>query len=663
MLALLLAGCANRTVAPDDSASVDANASLMAEPTPSEWTTGPVWHFVQSRRDGTIEREFRVRVTDQPEQACSSGDWRAPGALILAALQSIAAGITGTVTTAARLRATRTWSAMSGFGGKHVRRREGADVPRRSRAVSLSRSVGLAVGVLVSSLLPPAGFAQVDGSLDPAFGSPADAGRIAFSIVSRDPADTPGSLNWAQVTPFKVLPRRDGSAIVWSNAATPYDLPISAPTVPVAIRIRADGTWDTTWGASGGGRTVIYVGEDYNWRAADAVTTADGGMAVVGTIDNPDGSSDIAVWRFLENGQIFAGFGTNGLRRLRRGGLPSDAGKVLHRADLDLLGQGFPSPDLLIVGANIRDGLMGVHDLGLIIMDELGSVCPSSVAACGNVVGGNVGSPSEWRMLRLGSALCPNGGDVDVADLTKFDAGVSDAIPVLIRGCGDTAVVKHTIIGNVGGSSWGWTTNTGYANSGRSLVTFGTGFRVDGNAIVHAPLPGVALGSESLVIAGARAQADGSQPRLMAARLDRTSFTAATYDADPPGDPWTSPGAYADALLVQPDGKLILGGGGALSSWTFGDGLLMRLNADLSPDAAFGNLSVSLPGRQLYGYPIGGTDRDNRVNAMALTADGKLLLAGYVYASNDGNSRYGSVMRVRLQGDRLFTNGFDPVPQ
>ncbi|WP_386071317.1 hypothetical protein ACFJIW_11980 [Tahibacter sp. UC22_41] len=247
----------------------------------------------------------------------------------------------------------------------------------------------------MSFLLPPAGFAQVDGSLDPAFGSPGDPGRIAFSIVSRDPADTTGSLNWAQVTPFKVLPRADGSAIVWSNAATPYDLPISAPTVPVAIRVLADGTWDTTWGASGGGRTVIYVGEDYNWRAADAVTTSDGGMAVVGTIDNPDGSSDIAVWRFRENGQIVAGFGTNGVRRLRRGGLPSDEGKVLHRADLDLVGSGIPSSDLLIVGANIRDGLMGVHGLGLVILDELGSVCPSSLASCGNVVGGDVDWPAN----------------------------------------------------------------------------------------------------------------------------------------------------------------------------------------------------------------------------------------------------------------------------
>ncbi len=522
----------------------------------------------------------------------------------------------------------------------------------------MSHPFRLAAGFVVFSLLPSLAVAQLDSSLDPTFG---DAGRSAFAIVSRDPVDTPGALDWAQVTPFKVLPRGDGSAIVWSNAATPYDLPISTSSVPVAVRILANGTWDTSWGASGGGRTVIYVGEDYSWRANDAVSTPDGGMAVVGTIDNPDGSSDMAVWKFTANGLADAGFGNGGLRRLRRGGLPSDAGKALHLTDLDLIGTGNPIPDLLIVAGNVRDGLAGPHGLGLVIMDLNGTLCPSSLPGCGTVIGGDAGLSSEWGMLRIGTDLCPNGADIDVVDLTKFDAGVSEAIPVLIRGCGNTAVVKHTVMGNNGGN-WRWTTNLAYANNGRSLVTFGPGFMVDGNALVHAPVAGLPLGGESLVIAGFRAQPDRSQPLMMAARLDRTSFTAVTYDADPPGDPWLSPGAYADTLLVQPDGKLVLGGGMALSSWTFGDSLLMRLNADLTPDGSFGNLSASLPGRQIYGYQIGGSDRDNRINAMALTPDGKLLVAGYAYASNDGNARYGSVMRMRLEGDRIFAYGFERLP-
>jgi uncharacterized delta-60 repeat protein len=521
----------------------------------------------------------------------------------------------------------------------------------------MTRTVRFASAFVVFTLLPSLGVAQLDSSLDPAFGS---AGRAAFAVVSRDPAETPGAPNWAQVAPFKVLPRGDGSSIVWSNAATPYDLPISTSSVPVAVRVLANGTLDPAWGASGGGRTVIFVGEDYAWRANDAVSTPDGGTAVVGTIDNPDGSSDMAVWRFTSAGLADLTFGVNGVRRLRRGGLPSDAGKALHLAELDLLGNGNPIPDLLIVGGNVRDGLSGPHVLGLAVMSLSGELCPSFAASCGNVIGGDAGLPTEWGMLRIGTDLCPNGADIDVADLTKFDAGVADAIPVLIRGCGDTAVVKHTVMGNNGGN-WRWTTNAAYDNAGRSLVKFGPGFRMDGNAIVHAPTT-QPLGSESLVIAGARSQPDGSQPVMMLARLSRSSFSAVSYDADPPGDPWLSPGAYADALVVQPDGKLIVGGGMALSSWSFGDTLLMRLNADLSPDPSFGNLSASLPGRQIYGYPLGGVDRDNRANAMALTPDGKLVVAGYAYASSDGNARYGTVMRMLIEGDRIFANGFDASP-
>lgn len=77
VLVLLLAGCANRSAAPDRPAILEDNASLMSEPTPPEWTTGAVWHFVQSGRNGAVEREFTVRVTGRPEQTCSAGDWRA----------------------------------------------------------------------------------------------------------------------------------------------------------------------------------------------------------------------------------------------------------------------------------------------------------------------------------------------------------------------------------------------------------------------------------------------------------------------------------------------------------------------------------------------------------------------------------------------------------
>lgn len=501
--------------------------------------------------------------------------------------------------------------------------------------------------------------ARADGQLDTSFGSAFD-GRMAFAIPSRDPAETPGVLAWAQMTPFKILPLGDGSMIVLSNVATPYDLPISAPSVPVAVRIDRNGVWDPAWGVSGGGRSVIYVGEDYTWNANDAALLPDGGIAIVGTIWNPDGSSDMAVWKLRADGAIDTTFGVNGLRHLRRyGSLPSDAGKAIALVDVDIVGSGARLPFLAIAG-NVRDGLSGKHTLGVILVTEDGYLCPITLGGCGTVAGGANPVDGEWGMLRVDTGLCPNDATIDVADVIGFPAGVGTAIPIAIRGCGDTGVVKHTRIGNTA-TGWRWTVNTGYANQGRSLIHFAAGLMVEVNSLVLAPNSG-ALGNESMAIGGFVANADRSFPNILAARITRDTIATATYGMQAAGSPWMSPGVYADLITVQPDGKLLLGGGFALSSWTAGDAMLMRLMPDLSPDASFGNFSVSTPGRMPYGYSIAGTDRDNRANAMALTPDGKLAFAGYVHASSDGNSRYGSVMRVLLQSDRIFANGYDNSP-
>ncbi|HEY6942918.1 hypothetical protein [Dokdonella sp.] len=497
--------------------------------------------------------------------------------------------------------------------------------------------------------------AHAGGELDATFG---DGGRMLYAIASRDPAQTPGALAWAQVSPLKVLPLGDGRSIVLANAATPYDVPISTESVPVAVRIGADGSWDTSYGI--GGRALVYVGEDYDWRASDAVLLPDGRVVVVGTIDNPDGSSDMAVWALAPGGEPDTTFGVGGLTRLHRGGVPSDAGKAIALLDVDLAGTGSAST-VLVVAGNIRDGLAGPHTLGAAILSLDGYLCPSGLAGCGNVVGGaGDGYSGEWRMLRIDTDLCPNDADIDVADLTGFAAGVSTAIPIAIRGCGDTGVIKHTRIGNFGGA-WAWGASGAYGNQSRSLIGFGPGLAVEVNAIASAPTSGDA-GNESIVVAGFVANADRSFPAILAARVTRDAITTATYGMEIPGDPWQSPGAYAGAIVVQADGKAVLGGGYAAGDWTYGDAMLMRVNADLTPDDSFGSLAASLPGRMGYGYTIGGSDRDNRADTLALTPDGKLLFAGYAYASDDGQSRYGSVMRVLQQGDRIFANAFDGSP-
>lgn len=516
-----------------------------------------------------------------------------------------------------------------------------------SQLSSLFRTLSLAL-----LLAANCGAVWAGGELDTSFGN--GSGKMSFSIISADPSGTPGVPPWSQVSPFKILALGDGRSLVLANAATPYDIPISASNVITVVRITANGELDTSYGNAG--RAVIEVGEDYSWRGSDAVLLSGDSVAIVGTIDNPDNSSDMAVWKITANGAPDNAFGIAGLRRLRRGGLPSDAGKAIALATVD-----FDGPvEMLVVAGNVRDGLSGNHSLGAMLISQVtGNICQMSLT-CGNVVGGDVGLATEWMMLRIDSYLCPDGGDIDVADLAVFPSSFGIQIPIVLRGCGDTAVVKQTLIRS---SSHAWGPDTGYPHDSRFLISFGSGFKTVANAIVHAPFESssASTGQASFVVAGYRANADGSQPVMLVARSDPwgNGNVIVTYDFQATGSPWLSSGAYADSVLVQPNGRVLLGGGYAQSTFTYGDAAIMRLTPDLLPDDSFGGLSASLPGRNGYGHYGNGSDRDNRLNSMALTADGKLVFAGYMYASDDGASRYGSVMRVKLQSDRIFYNGFE----
>jgi uncharacterized delta-60 repeat protein len=77
----------------------------------------------------------------------------------------------------------------------------------------------------------------------------------------------------------------------------------------------------------------------------------------------------------------------------------------------------------------------------------------------------------------------------------------------------------------------------------------------------------------------------------------------------------------AKAVLVQPDGKILVAGY-AFSAAGNSDFLLMRLNADGSPDAGFGSGGI-------VRTPVGAGE--DIANAMVRQPDGRIVLAGSVY--------------------------------
>jgi len=91
------------------------------------------------------------------------------------------------------------------------------------------------------------------------------------------------------------------------------------------------------------------------------------------------------------------------------------------------------------------------------------------------------------------------------------------------------------------------------------------------------------------------------------------------------------------ALAVQPDGKILLGG-------TFG---IRRVNADGTPDASFGPVSISVPAATSYSVSV---------KAVHLYQDGKILVGGY-FTQVNGKSRNSL---VRLTADGQLDESFDP---
>jgi len=81
--------------------------------------------------------------------------------------------------------------------------------------------------------------------------------------------------------------------------------------------------------------------------------------------------------------------------------------------------------------------------------------------------------------------------------------------------------------------------------------------------------------------------------------------------------------SHANALLVQPDGKLLVAGYAGGTGNT--DMLVMRLNGDGSPDAAFGTGGITRT-------PVG--TGEDIANAMVLQPDGRIVIAGSSVAAD-----------------------------
>lgn len=98
---------------------------------------------------------------------------------------------------------------------------------------------------------------------------------------------------------------------------------------------------------------------------------------------------------------------------------------------------------------------------------------------------------------------------------------------------------------------------------------------------------------------------------------------------------------YAHALAIQPDGKIVVAGYVATSNGR--DAAVLRLNADGTPDAAFGNAGFAT-------FDFGGHHFDDIVNDVVVDGAGRIWLAGSQQAEAGRADTDFLVARLRADG-------------
>jgi uncharacterized delta-60 repeat protein len=408
---------------------------------------------------------------------------------------------------------------------------------------------------------------NADGTLDPGF--------------NNGGAGTDGIVNTVAVQP-------DGKVLVGGGFRT-YNGSAAAPDF--LLRLNADGTLDPGFNNGGAGA---------NTTVNTVAVQADGKVLVGGlfTAYNGNAAALDFLLRLNADGTLDTGFnnGGAGVNGLVLTLVVQADGKVLVGGNFQTYNGNAAAPDYLL-----RLNADGTLDTGFNNGPTAGAnvnVSVVAVQADGKVLAGgyfqsyNGSAAAPDYVLRLNANGSLNNAATVPAGLAYTWSNGATGPSITVSQPGDYRATATT------------TTGTGYSNVVR----------------VNAP-PAVSV---SLTPAGPLALATGGSATLTATAT-LAAFNAASNGFDSP--------VYA--VAVQPDGKVLVGGAFAAynGSATAPDALL-RLNPDGTLDATFN---------------AGGTGANGYVYAVAVQPDGKVLMGGN-FTTYNGAAAPGRVLRLNANG-------------
>jgi uncharacterized delta-60 repeat protein len=507
---------------------------------------------------------------------------------------------------------------------------------------------------------------NADGSLD-----------TSFDSDGKQTVDFGGYYDYG----YGVALQPDGKVVLAGRA---YD-PTVGDTFGVA-RLNADGTLDTSFDTDGRVVTTFTRGsDDFPGQSGSTAVQADGKILVAGYSYQGGTGSDFAVARYNPDGSPDTSFGTGGK-------LTIDLGSGSYRDDYATAVAVQADGKVVVAGRTYNWQTGTGWDFAVVRLNTDGSLDTSfdtdgkqtvdfgswddygfavAVGADGSVVlAGQTYNysnyyyyTSDFAVVRLNAdGSLDTSFDADGKQTVDFNTNTNndyyyyhynydDAYGVAV-GADGTVVLAGRTLSSDSGTGWDFAAarlnadgspDTTFDADGKVYVDFGSGSYSDDIGM------GAALQADGTVVLAGHVynyQA-GTGWDFGVVRLTSTGVLDTSFDTDGKATvDFGAPGNYRDDIgmgaALQADGKLVVVG--YSNNWQSGTGLdyaAARLNADGSLDTAFGTGGKTT-------VDLGGSD--DVATAMAVQADGKLVLAGY---SNQPGGSYDFAV-VRLMGD-----GFD----
>jgi|GEM_PF-2230755 len=363
-------------------------------------------------------------------------------------------------------------------------------------------------------------------------------------------------------------------------------------------RINTNGTLDTGFNPGSG----------FNFTAYKPAIQSDGKVVVAGAYNSFDGNTANCVVRLNSNGSFDATYNTGaGATAFALFVALQTDGKAVYAGNFTALG----TTQAIRVG---RLNTNGSPDTGF---------NPGSGTNGGTIRA--IAKQSDGKIISVGEFFGHNGSGANRIARLKYDGTFDSAYTGGGANNHMFAVAMQTDNKAVIGGQFTFYDGTGRnrvarVNTDGSLdATFNPG--TGANNTVRA----IAIQADGKIIIGGDFTSYNGTGRTRIARLNTDGTLDGTFN------PGTGAGNSVRAIVVQPDGKIIIAGGFTGYNGT-GRNRIARLNADGTLDGTFNP----------------GSGASNFVHALALQSDGKVIIGG-IFANYNGTGR-NRVARVNADG-------------